>query len=181
MSLIEKQKHHMDTKIATYSIPSQTRIGHIHLKVSNMERSLAFYCDLLGFKETSRHGSRVVFISAGGYHHHIALTTWYSKDGKPPLPNNTGHSQVSILYPTRKDLACILQRLMDVNYPISGASDHGVSETLYIEDPDKNVIALYWDKPYEEWPLHKDGSIEIYNVPLNIDELLGCFTINLKH
>src|SRR5690606_38191922 len=118
MSLIEKQKNHMDTKNATYSIPSQTRIGHIHLKVANMERSLEFYCDILGFKETSRHGSRLVLLSAGGYHHHIALTTWYSKDGKPPLPNNTALSQASILYPTRRHLARILQRLIDVNYLI---------------------------------------------------------------
>ncbi|EKF54177.1 Glyoxalase/bleomycin resistance protein/dioxygenase [Galbibacter marinus] len=172
MFLIEKKKSQMDTQKAPYSIPSQTRIGHIHLKVADMERSLKFYCGLLGFKETSRHGSRVVFISAGGYHQHIALNTWYSKNGKPPLPNNTGLSQVSILYPTRRDLACILKRILDANYTISGASDHGVSENLYIEDPDKNVIALYWDKPYELWPFHKDGTLEIYNVPLNITELL---------
>ncbi|WP_417363391.1 VOC family protein [Galbibacter sp.] len=167
----------MDTKNATYSIPSLSHIGHIHLKVADIQRSLEFYCGLLGFQETSRHGSRVVFISAGGYHHHIALSTWYSKGGKPPLTNNTGLSQASIRYPTRCDLACILQRLLDFEHPISGVSDHGVSETIYIEDPDKNVIALYWDKPYEQWPLHEDGSIEMYNIPLNINQLLEAVSL----
>jgi|SRR5690606_11227641 len=173
MYLIDQKKRHMDTQKAPYCIPSQARIGHIHLKVANIERSLEFYCGLLGFKETSRHGSRVVFISAGGYHHHIALNTWYSKNGKTPLPNNTGLSQVSILYPTRRDLACIAKRILDANYAISGASNHGVSENLYIEDPDKNIIALYWDKPYDQWPLYEDGSYEISNIPLDITDLLA--------
>lgn len=172
MSNTEQNKDQMDTKNATYSIPPLSRIGHIHIKVADMQRSLEFYCELLGFKQTSCHGSRVVFIAAGGYHHHIALSTWHSKGGNPPLPNNTGLSQVSILYPSRRDLAFILQRLLDAQYPITGASDHGVSETLYIEDPDKNVIALNWDKPYDQWPLHEDGSIDMYNIPLNIDALL---------
>jgi len=159
----------METK---YIVPAQTRIGHVHLKVSNLKRSLEFYCDLLGFELTTMYGHDAAFISAGGYHHHIGLNTWYSK-GAPPSPvNSVGLYHTAILYPTRKDLAVIFQRLINANYPLTGASDHGVSEALYLDDPDGNGVELYYDRPREQWNYHKDGSIEMYTEPLNIQSLL---------
>jgi catechol 2,3-dioxygenase len=135
-----------------YIIPAQTRIGHVHLKVADINRSLEFYCRLLGFELITMYGSNAAFISAGGYHHHIGLNTWYSK-GLPPAPvNATGLFHTAILYPTRKDLAFIYQRLVKENYPLTGASDHGVSEALYLNDPDENGVELYWDRPKEQWP-----------------------------
>lgn len=156
-----------------YRIPSQTRIGHIHLKVKDIERSLDFYCGMLGFEVTSRYGSRAAFISAGGYHHHIALNTWYSKNGKPPKANNTGLYHTAIVYPNRSDLAEILQRLLDAGYPLTGAADHGTSEALYLEDPDQNGVELYWDRPKNQWPYQPDGSVDIYSIPLDTDDLLS--------
>ncbi len=155
----------------SYKLPPQTRIGHVHLKVSNLDRSLAFYRDLLGFEETQRYGESAVFISAGGYHHHIGLNTWYSKDAGPAPVRSTGLFHTAILYPTRKDLAVILKRLLDADYPLTGASDHGVSEALYLNDPDGNGVELYWDKPSEEWPF-VDGKLQMVTEQLDLNELL---------
>lgn len=156
-----------------YTIPAQTRIGHIHLKVADLNRSLEFYRDLLGFELTKMYGSQAAFISAGGYHHHVGLNTWHSKDAPPSAKDGVGLFHTAILYPTRKDLAIIFERLQKANYPITGASDHGVSEALYLDDPDGNGVELYWDKPKELWPTNADGSIEMYTRPLNIDSLMS--------
>lgn len=155
-----------------YTIPPGTGIGHVHLKVSNLTRSLEFYCDLLGFSLTSTYGEDAAFISAGGYHHHIGLNTWQSKDASPPPRYHTGLFHTAILYPTRKDLAVAYRRLLDAKYPLTGVADHGVSHALYLNDPDKNGVELYWDRPREEWPLHPDGSIHMYTRPLDLDDLL---------
>ena len=155
-----------------YKIPSNTRIGHVHLKVADLQRSLRFYCDLLGFELTMTYGEDAAFISAGGYHHHIGLNTWYSK-GAPAAPKNTaGLFHTAIVYPERKDLAIILQRLLDANYPLTGASDHGVSEALYLDDPDKNGVELYWDRPKDHWPQKQDGSLDMYTRALDLDDLM---------
>jgi len=155
-----------------YRIPSQTRIGHVHLKVSNLQKALNFYCGLLGFELITTYGEDAAFISAGGYHHHIGLNTWMSKNGTPPPRNTTGLFHTAILLPSRKDLAVLLDRLREANYPISGASDHGVSEAIYLNDPDQNGVELYWDKPKEEWPKQKDGSIDMFTKPLDIGSLM---------
>lgn len=155
-----------------YHIPSNTRIGHVHLKVSNLQRSLDFYCGLLGFEITTTYGKDAAFISAGGYHHHIGLNTWYSKDAPPAPGKSPGLFHTAILYPTRKDLAIILQRLHQHHYPLIGASDHGVSEALYLDDPDKNGVELYWDRPKEQWPQKPDGSLDMYTRPLDLESLL---------
>jgi catechol 2,3-dioxygenase len=155
-----------------YKIPSNTRIGHVHLKVADLQRSLSFYCDLLGFELTMTYGADAAFISAGGYHHHIGLNTWYSK-GAPAAPKNTaGLFHTAIVYPERRDLAIILQRLLDANYPLTGASDHGVSEALYLDDPDKNGVELYWDRPKDQWPQKSDGSLDMYTKALDLDDLM---------
>lgn len=154
-----------------YKIPAQTRIGHVHLKVSNIERSLAFYKGLLGFEIVTTYGDQAVFISAGGYHHHIGLNTWHSKDAPPARREGVGLYHTAILYPTRKDLATIYERLKTANYPMTGASDHGVSEALYLNDPDGNGVELYWDKPKEAWPRKSDGSIDMYTKPLDLASL----------
>jgi catechol 2,3-dioxygenase len=140
----------------TYTIPAGASIGHVHLKVADLQRALDFYCGLLGFELVTTYGSDAAFISARGYHHHIGLNTWFSKDAPPPPRNSTGLFHTAILYPTRKDLATILKRLFEADYPLSGASDHGVSEALYLDDPDHNGIELYWDKPREQWPQAPD-------------------------
>ncbi|MEX0681572.1 MAG: VOC family protein [Balneolales bacterium] len=156
-----------------YNIPEQTRIGHVHLKVADLDRALAFYRDILGFELTTMYGDQAAFVSAGGYHHHIGLNTWHSK-GAPPAPlNSTGLYHTAILYPTRKDLAEIVHRLMEAGYPISGASDHGVSEAIYLNDPDGNGVELYRDRPQEEWKYQKDGSVEMVTQPLDLDDLLN--------
>ncbi|NLN24271.1 MAG: glyoxalase [Bacteroidetes bacterium] len=157
----------------TYKIPGNTRIGHVHLKVSNIQRALDFYCGLLGFEITTEYGENAVFISAGGYHHHIGLNTWYSKDAPPASRNSVGLYHTAIVYPTRKDLAEIFNRLLQAGYPLTGASDHGVSEALYLDDPDQNGVELYWDKPKEEWPRKADGSINMFTKPLNLENLLS--------
>jgi catechol 2,3-dioxygenase len=156
-----------------YHIPEQTQIGHVHLRVSDLDRALQFYCDLLGFQLTTMYGEQAAFISAGGYHHHIGLNTWNSKGAPPASPYGVGLFHTAILYPTRKDLAEILDRLQIVHYPLTGASDHGVSEALYLDDPDGNGVELYWDKPREQWPKKPDGSLEMYTRPLNLESLLG--------
>lgn len=135
-----------------YSIPDATTVGHIHLKVADLDRSLKFYCDLLGFNCLSRNGDNAAFISAGNYHHHIGLNTWYTKDSKPSSNNKTGLFHFALLYPTRKDLATIYRRLLDQNHPLTGVADHGVSEAIYLSDPDSNGIELYYDRPRELWP-----------------------------
>lgn len=155
-----------------YKIPSNTHIGHIHLKVADLKRSLGFYCDLLGFEVTTMYGTDAAFISAGGYHHHIGLNTWYSKDAKPAPLNSAGLFHTAILYPTRKDLAMIYDRLLKVNYPFTGFADHAVSEALYLNDPDENGVELYWDKPKELWPKNKDGTLHMYTKALDVEGLL---------
>jgi catechol 2,3-dioxygenase len=155
-----------------YQIPAKTRIGHVHLKVANLERSLAFYRDLLGFEVTMKYGTQAVFISAGGYHHHIGLNTWQSKDAPPAPRSGVGLFHTAILYPTRKDLATILDRILKASYPLTGASDHGVSEALYMDDPDGNGVELYWDKPENQWPKNADGSLNMFTDSLDLDDLL---------
>jgi len=155
-----------------YIVPVQTHIGHVHLKVSDIERSLAFYCDLLGFQLTMKYGDQAAFISAGGYHHHIGLNTWHSKGAPPASVNGVGLYHTAIVYPTRRDLAAILDRLRKANYPLTGASDHGVSEALYLNDPDGNGVELYWDRPKELWPKQADGSLEMYTRMLDLKGLL---------
>lgn len=155
-----------------YTIPGQTRIGHVHLKVSNLQRSIDFYCGLLGFELISTYGNQAAFISAGGYHHHIALNTWHSKDSGPAPENVPGLYHIAILYAERKDLAAILRRLIAARYPITGMSDHGVSEAIYLNDPDNIGVELYWDRPNAAWPLDNDGKITMYNKPLEVESLL---------
>ena len=155
-----------------YIVPSQTKIGHVHLKVSDLQRSIEFYCGLLGFEVTTMYGTDAAFISAGGYHHHIGLNTWYSKNSPPPPPRSTGLFHTAILYPTRKDLATIYKRLTNAGYPFTGFSDHGVSEALYLNDPDENGVELYWDKPKEQWPKNEDGSLLMYTKQLDLNDLL---------
>lgn len=156
-----------------YQIPAQTRIGHVHLKVADLQRSLDFYCRLLGFEITTMYGSDAAFISAGGYHHHIGLNTWYSKNAGPAETDGVGLFHTAIVYPTRKDLAAIFLRLHEEGYKFSGAADHGVSEALYLNDPDGNGVELYWDRPREEWPAKQDGSLEMYTRHLDLDNLLS--------
>jgi len=155
-----------------YTIPAETRIGHVHLKVADLQRALDFYCGLLGFELVTTYGEQAAFISAGGYHHHIGLNTWYSKDAPPAPVRSAGLFHTAILYPTRKDLAVALKRLIDAKYQLTGASDHGVSEALYLNDPDQNGVELYWDRPKEEWPKKPDGGIEMYTKPLDLEGLL---------
>jgi len=155
-----------------YKIPKDTSIGHVHLKVADIQASLDFYCGLLGFEITTTYGTDAAFISAGGYHHHIGLNTWYSKNTKPAPIHAPGLFHTAILYPTRKDLAIIFQRLHEANYALTGASDHGVSEALYLEDPDKNGVELYWDRPKNQWPKNPDGSLEMFTKPLDLNDLL---------
>ena len=156
-----------------YKIPALTSIGHVHLKVSNLDRALDFYCGLLGFEMMARYGAQAAFISAGGYHHHIGLNTWYS-EGAPAAPQRgVGLFHTAILYPTRKDFATIFNRLQLAGYPLSGASDHGVSEALYLNDPDNNGVELYWDRPREYWNFLEDGTVEMYTKSLNLNGLLA--------
>ncbi|HUQ96628.1 MAG TPA: VOC family protein [Chitinophagaceae bacterium] len=155
-----------------YIIPAATRIGHVHLKVADLQRALDFYCELLGFQITTMYGAQAAFISAGDYHHHIGLNTWYSKDAPPAPVRSAGLFHTAILYPERKDLAVALQRLIDAKYPLTGASDHGVSEALYLNDPDQNGVELYWDKPRDVWPVSEDGGITMYTRELDLQNLL---------
>lgn len=156
-----------------YKIPAQTRIGHVHLKVADLQRAIDFYCGLLGFEITTMYGTEAAFISAGGYHHHIGLNTWYSKNGPKPPANSTGLFHTAILYAERKELAAILKRITEANYPLTGAADHGVSEALYLDDPDGNGVELYWDLPKEKWPQKPDGALEMYTKHLDLNNLLG--------
>jgi catechol 2,3-dioxygenase len=154
-------------------IDAGVRIGHVHLKVANLDRALAFYCGVLGFELTQRFGDQAAFISAGGYHHHIGLNTWESRNGPPPAPGTTGLYHLAILYPTRASLADALRRLVEAKIPLDGASDHGVSEALYLRDPDENGVELYWDRPREVWPRTPDGQITMFTHRLDLMNLLA--------
>jgi catechol 2,3-dioxygenase len=149
------------------------RIGHVHLKVADLERSLAFYCGVLGFELIQRYGTQAAFVSAGGYHHHIGLNTWESKGGSPPPPGTTGLYHVAILYPTRAALADALHRLAQAGIPLQGASDHGVSEALYLSDPDGNGVELYVDRPQDQWPRTADGELAMVTQRLDLQDLLA--------
>ncbi|HWC54832.1 MAG TPA: VOC family protein [Chitinophagaceae bacterium] len=156
----------------SYTIPSATRIGHVHLKVTDIEQSLKFYRDILGFEIQQYYGDSAVFISAGGYHHHIGLNTWHSKNTGPAPVRSAGLYHVAILYPERKDLATILKRLIEAKYPLTGAADHGVSEAIYLDDPDRNGIELYWDKPKDQWPRDAQGNLQMVTEPLDLEALV---------
>ena len=147
-------------------------VGHVHLKVADLERALGFWRDVLGFEETTRYGNQAAFLSAGGYHHHIGLNTWESKGGSPPPPGTTGLFHAAIRYPTRDALADALRRLLDAGIRLDGATDHGVSEALYLHDPDGNGVELYWDRPPDEWPRTPEGGITMYTRPLDVQSLL---------
>lgn len=153
--------------------PPQTRIGHVHLKVADLERALGFYRDVLGFELTQRMGRQAAFLSAGGYHHHIGLNTWESAGGSPPPQGSTGLYHVAILYPSRAALADALRRLLAAGIQLDGAADHGVSEALYLHDPDGNGVELYWDRPTDQWPRTSDGEIQMYTHRLDLEGLLG--------
>lgn len=160
------------TKISVVPIDPDVRIGHVHLKVADIERALGFYCGVLGFTLTQRMGKRAAFVAAGGYHHHIGLNTWESQDGRPPAPGSTGLYHLAILYPARRALADALQRLNDAGIPLDGAADHGVSHALYLRDPDDNGVELYWDRPVADWPRLPDGELAMVTKPLDIGDLL---------
>lgn len=153
-------------------IAAGTRIGHVHLKVADLERALDFYCGVLGFTLTQRYGPGAAFVSAGGYHHHIGLNTWQSRHGSPPPRGTTGLYHLAILYPTRADLADALRRLIAAGIPLDGAADHGVSQALYLRDPDQNGVELYWDRPESEWPRDADGNLAMVTEPLVLEDLL---------
>jgi catechol 2,3-dioxygenase len=154
-------------------IDPQTRIGHVHLKVSDLERSVKFYTDVLGFEVTTRYGRQAAFLSAGGYHHYIGLNVWESEGGSPPPSNTTGLYHFAILVPTRKELAHVLKRLIDRSWHIDGVSDHGVSEAIYLRDPDDNGIEIYCDRPRDQWPQDTNGKLVMYTRPLDIESLLS--------
>ena len=155
------------------AIHPEVRIGHVHLKVADLERALHFYRDVLGFEVTQRMGSQAAFLSAGGYHHHIGLNTWESAGGGRPARGTTGLYHVAILYPTRTELADALRRILDAGIPLDGAADHGVSEALYLRDPDGNGVELYRDRPADEWPRARDGRLRMVTEPLDLEDLLG--------
>jgi catechol 2,3-dioxygenase len=149
-----------------------TRIGHVHLKVADLDRAIAFYRGVLGFEVTQRYGSQAAFLSAGGYHHHLGLNTWESAGGTPPPPGTTGLYHLAILYPTRTALADAFRRLVQAGISLDGAADHGVSQALYLRDPDGNGVELYWDRPPEDWPRTPQGELAMFNHHLDLDELL---------
>ena len=162
----------MAQEISPAGIDPAVRIGHVHLKVSDLTRALDFYCGVLGFELTQRYGEQAAFVSAGGYHHHIGLNTWESAGGQPPPRGTTGLFHLAILYPTRATLADALRRLMAAGIELDGASDHGVSEALYLRDPDENGVELYWDRPREAWPHTPDGNLAMFTRPLDLESLL---------
>jgi catechol 2,3-dioxygenase len=155
------------------SIDPRVDIGHVHLKVADLERALGFYVGVLGFELQQRMGEQAAFVSAGGYHHHIGLNTWQSRGGNPPPPGSTGLFHTAIRYPDRAQLADALRRVVEAQIPVSGASDHGVSEAIYLDDPDGNGVELYRDRPEDEWPREPDGGIAMFSVPLDLDKLLA--------
>ncbi|HEY0866316.1 MAG TPA: VOC family protein [Fimbriimonas sp.] len=163
--------HPTAERAASREIHPGVRIGHVHLRVADLERALAFYRDILGF-QTMEKWPGAAFISAGGYHHHIALNTWESLGGSPPPPGSTGLYHLAILYPTRAELGDALRRLVEAGWPLDGASDHGVSEALYLRDPDNNGVELYWDRPEKEWPRDLEGNLRMTSLPVDLDGLL---------
>jgi catechol 2,3-dioxygenase len=163
----------MKSPPAAPQIHPDVRIGHVHLRVANLDRALRFYCGVLGFELMQRFDSSAAFVSAGGYHHHIGLNTWESLGGSPPPPGSTGLYHLAILYPTRTELAGALRRLIAAKIPLDGASDHGVSEALYLRDPDDNGVELYWDRPRDEWPRDAKGGVAMYTKRLDLDGLLA--------
>ena len=162
----------MEQKSSAAASGTSVRIGHVYLKVADLERSIAFYQGMLGFEITQRFGTQAAFLSAGGYHHHIGLNTWESAGGKPPPPDSTGLYHTAVLYPTRQLLAAAVQRVLAAGIKLEGAADHGVSEAIYLRDPDGNGVELYWDKPRDEWPRAADGSLAMFTRRLNLDGLL---------
>jgi len=162
------------SSVSSKSIDPGVRIGHVHLKVANLERAIGFYHGVLGFDVVLQYGGEAAFLSAGGYHHHIGLNTWESAGGAAPPGGTTGLYHVAILYPTRAELADALTRLMQAKIPLDGASDHGVSEALYLRDPDDNGVELYWDRPPEQWPRTPDGKLTMYTRPLDLGAVLAC-------
>ena len=154
-------------------LPPETRIGHVHLKVADLDRALAFYRDILGFEVTQRYGAQAVFLSAGGYHHHIGLNTWESKGGKPPAPGTTGLYHTAILFPDRASLGAVLKRIVAAGYPLEGASDHGVSEAIYLRDPDGNGVELYRDRAEADWPRNAKGELAMVSEGLDLHALLA--------
>jgi catechol 2,3-dioxygenase len=163
----------MTTTADFRAIHPQTRVGHVHLKVADLERAIGFYHGVLGFELTQRYGEQAAFLSAGGYHHHIGLNTWESLGGSQPPAGTTGLYHLAILYPTRAALGDALRRVLAAGIALDGASDHGVSEALYLRDPDDNGVELYCDRPQEAWPRNSDGSLEMFTRPLNLNALLG--------
>jgi catechol 2,3-dioxygenase len=159
--------------VTDYVIPPATTIGHVHLKVSDLARALAFYRDILGFELQMMYGTQAAFLSAGGYHHHLGLNTWESADAPPAPRRAPGLYHVAILYPTERDLAIAVQRVVAAGVSLSGASDHGVSKAIYLDDPDGNGIELYWDRPREEWPKNPDGSLTMFTRGLDLAGLLA--------
>ena len=154
------------------TIHPDVRVGHVHLKVSDLDRALKFYRDVLGFELTQRYGNEAAFLSAGGYHHHIGLNTWESEGGSPPPPGSTGLYHLAIVYPTRAQFADALRRVLRAGIRLEGASDHGVSEAIYLRDPDGNGVELYWDRPKQEWPRKPNGDLAMVTEPLDLDQLL---------
>lgn len=162
----------MTSPDAPRPIDPGVRIGHVHLKVADLQRALGFYCGVLGFELTQRYGTQAAFVSAGGYHHHIGLNTWESLGGSPPPAGATGLYHAAILYPTRRALAEALRRVLAAGIPLDGASDHGVSEALYLRDPDENAVELYWDRPPEAWPRTPKGELAMFTRRLDLQDLL---------
>ncbi len=162
----------MENQASPRPIGAQVRIGHVHLKVADLERAIKFYHGVLGFEVTQRYGRQAAFLSAGGYHHHIGLNTWESAGGQPPPPGSTGLFHTAILYPTRAELADALRRVLAAGIELEGASDHGVSEAIYLRDPDDNGVELYWDRPEAQWPRDANGSLAMYTRALDLDALL---------
>lgn len=156
-----------------YQIPDAVSIGHVHLKVSNLARALEFYSGLLGFQVRQRYGEEAVFLAAGTYHHHIGLNIWFSKGAPPASKESPGLFHTAIRYPSRRELAKICKRIKEYGYPLTGAADHGVSEAIYLDDPDGNGVELYWDTPYETWPRNGQGDLEMYTRPLDLQALLA--------
>ncbi len=156
-----------------YVAPPETKIGHIHLKVADLERAIGFYSGLLGMTVMARYGTQAAFLSAGGYHHHIGLNTWESKGGSAPPPGHTGLYHTAILYPSRAALAEVFRRVVDAGWPVDGAADHGVSEAIYFSDPDGNGVEIYRDRPKEEWPLDAQGNLSMFNARLDLRALLA--------
>ena len=162
----------MPLAVPARPIAAATTIGHVHLKVADLGRALDFYCGVLGFTLMQRYGTQAAFLSAGGYHHHIGLNTWESRGGSPPPPRTTGLYHLAVLYPTRADLADALRRLIAARIQLDGASEHGVSQALYLRDPDENGVELYWDRPREEWPLDSESHLSMMTERLDLDALL---------